>query len=360
MPDDVEPPERSVVDDVVRIQEAESLSNRQVARILDCSPAVWSQIRAGKYAGDTAKHLDRARRWLEERAARKEAVVLPYADTSIGRAIVAVCDRAWKLPCIGRVITESGAGKSAALSEFARRRGGKVLLLHSGDIITDKRALLADLARRLGVVRRARDTAYDRALAVRDHIARAYQGGKGARLLVLVDEATVLASSALNLLRGFHDDPDCRIGVVLADTARLDVYIRSPYGIVGGNEQLRSRCGAAYTHRKDEEKDEWISMDDVRAVAGIILAGMKADPNRLDDEAWKYLHRLAQKDGRLRNVFYRLAAVRDVAKSVGAKPTYSARELDFAATLVGDRCELEHREPPFSIRAPKGAAARVA
>jgi len=344
-------PDPSVVEAVVRVQEAEGLSNRQVARILDCSPAVWSQIRAGKYAGDVAKHLDRARRWLEERAARKEAVALPYAETSIGRAIMAVADRSWKLPCIGRVVTESGAGKSAALAEYARRRGGKVLLLHSGDIVTDKRGLLADLSRRLGVVRRARDTAYDRALAVRDHVARAYQGGKGARLLVLVDEATVLAPSALNLLRGLHDDPACRIGVVLADTARLDVLMRSPHGIVGGNEQLRSRCGAAYAHSKDEE----ISMADVRAVAGVVLADLGADPKRLEAEAWKCLHRLAQKDGRLRNVVYRLTAVRDVAESVGAKAAYSTRELDYAATLVGERCEMDHPAPPFNLRASKGA-----
>ena len=61
MPQVAKAPESSV-EDVVRVQEAEGLSNRQVARILDCSPAVWSQIRAGKYAGDVAKHLDRARR----------------------------------------------------------------------------------------------------------------------------------------------------------------------------------------------------------------------------------------------------------------------------------------------------------
>lgn len=344
-----------LVREVVAVQEAEGLSNRQVARILDCSPAVWSQIRAAKYAGDAAKYLARAAQWLRERRERRSGAESPYVETSIGRAIMAVCARAWQLPCIGRVVTESGAGKTAALAEFARRRGNQALYLAVGELVADKRGLLADLAERLAVGLPRRPTFLDRAAAVRRRFADSYAAGKGTPFLVLVDEATVLAPSAINLLRNFHDDPACRLGVVLADTARLDAYLQSPSGIAGGNEQLRSRCGAAYGHSKGEE----ISLADVKAVAGAVLAGMGFDPKRLDAEAWKYLARLAQRDGRLRNIVYRLSAVRDVAEAAGASPTYSARELDFAATLVGERCEMDHREPPFAVRA-KGAAARVA
>jgi len=338
------------VRDVVAVQEAEGLSNRQVARILDCSPAVWSQIRSGKYAGDAAKYLARAAQWLRERRDRRAGAESAYVETSIGRAIMAVCARAWQLPCIGRVVTESGAGKTAALAEFARRRGNQALYLAVGELVADKRGLLADLAARLSVGLPRRPTAYDRAAAVRRRFADSYAEGKGTPFLVLVDEATVLAPSAINLLRNFHDDPLCRCGVVLADTARLDAYLRSPAGIAGGNEQLRSRCGAVYAHGKGEE----IPLADVKAVAGSVLAQMDFPPSRMEHEAWKYLHRLAQKDGRLRNIVYRLTAVRDVAESVGAKPAYSARELDFAATLVGERCELDHPAPPFRM-APRGA-----
>jgi len=358
MAQEAKSPEAETVAEVLSVQAAEGLSNRQVARILDCSPAVWSQIRAGKYAGDAAKYLARAAQWLRERRERRGGAESDYVETSIGRAIMAVCARAWQLPCIGRIVTESGAGKTAALAEFARRRGNKALYLAVGELVADKRGLLADLAERLAVGLPRRPTAYDRASAVRRRFADSYAGGKGTPFLVLVDEATVLAPSAINLLRNFHDDPACRVGVVLADTARLDAYLRSPSGIAGGNEQLRSRCGAAYAHTKGEE----IALSDVKAVAGSVLAGIGFDPKRLGAEDWKFLHRLAQKDGRLRNVVYRLTAVRDVAEAAGARPSYSARELDFAATLVGERCELDHREPPFVIlhRAGRSGAGRAA
>ncbi len=56
----------------------------------------------------------------------------------------------------------------------------------------------------------------------------------------------------------------------------------------------------------------------------------------------------------------RLTAVRDVAKAAGARPTFSERELDFAATLVGEPPEMDHPSPPFRMRvagAPRTAVA---
>ena len=119
-------------------------------------------------------------------------------------------------------------------------------------------------------------------------------------------------------------------------------------------EQLRSRAGAQYLMGIDDE----IPLADVRAVADSVLAGL-GHTGRLRRESYTYLHRLAQMDGKLRNVVHRLWAVHDVAAGVGAQPAYSVAELDFVATLVGHQCEMEHPEPPFQRQRTSGTTTRA-
>jgi len=343
---------RRIVAEVVRRQEAEGITNGEMGLALGYrGGAVWSQVRNEKYAGDVDRCIARAAQWLRDRSHRADAPAVTYVETSIGRQIMAVCSRAWALPTIGLVVTPSGAGKTAALAEFARRRGERALWLQVGEDLTTRKALLEELCLRLGVALSPSASSDDRARGLKKHFANSYLGGKGSPFCLLLDEATRIRASAANLLRGFHDDPACRVALVFAGTEELDALMHNRAWIPGGTAQLRSRVAAAYQMRLTRE----ISMADVQAVGRSILKSMGIRRD-LAAAAWKYLRKIAQADGRLRNVAKRLYAVRDTAESAGARPAFSARELDFVATLVNQPCEFVHRESPF----PKGPASSSA
>lgn len=332
---------QKVVADLEAIQVAENLANATVAKILRCSRATWSQIRSGKYAGNVDGYLRRALQWMADRLARAEAPTGDYVATSIARRVMKICQRAWSMPTIGVIVTPSGAGKTAALMEFARRRGDRALYLAAGECICTRQGLIGELAERLHVPITTRSTTATLYRAVRDRLADYYAGGKADPFVLLIDEATTLRPDAKNCLRNLHDDPACRTAVVLADTGRLTVELNNRSGRAM-YEQLRSRSGAQFLMGVDEE----IPLADVKAIAGGVLEALGHE-RKLHRESYAFLHRLAQADGKLRNIVYRLHTVHDVAADVGAAATYSVAELDYVADLVGAKSEMDHAAPPF-------------
>ena len=342
---------RQIVRRAEEIQAAEGLSNAAVGRILGCSSSVWSQLRHAKYSGDAEEYLRRARSWLDGRLLRNDTPETAYVETSIGRAIHAVCTRAWRCPTIGLVLTRSGMGKTAALLEYARKGGHRCVYLQAGQMLASRGALLVELAERLDVSTTGLSVA-SLYRAVRKRLAGLYAGGAADSPLILIDEATTLHPATLNMLRNLHDDPACRPGIVLADTWRMDRTLRSRRqdALLGGFEQLTSRGGAQYRLAAGRK----VAARDVAAVAGSIVTSLGRE-RPLPAPAVQYLATLAQADGGLRNVQHRLQAAHDVAQAAGAKPRYSVRELDFVAPLVGGTCRLDHAEPPFPQRTRRSA-----
>lgn len=334
---------REIIDALVRIARADRLSNRFLARsVLQGSAPTWTLIRQGKYAGNTDKYLRRAQRWLADRVSRAQAPAASYVQTSIGEAVQKVCHRAWEMPCMARIVTPSGAGKTAALLEYVRRNPDRRHYLQAGQALSSPRGLLAELADKLGADYAMSQTTPEQYRRIRKRLAELYAGGTGDPVIVVVDEATTLTPPALNILRNLHDDPACRLAVVLADTWRLDAELRRPAGMAGGYEQLRSRFGATLAMSAQEE----ISRADVAAVAGGVLAAVGFD-GRLHADAARYLHRLAQGDGKLRNVVHRIQAVHAVAEDLQIEPEYSVAQLDYVADLVGAEREMRHTVCPF-------------
>jgi len=342
---------KRIVTEVAELQAAESLPNTQVARIIGCSPSVWSQVRAGKYKGDTEEYLRRARQWLGRRQLRHEEPETTFVQTSIARYILTVCRRATDMPTIGMVMTRSGAGKTAALLEFRKREGGNCIYISAGQCMSSRSALLAEIATKLDLSLLPTTAAALAYREVRSRLADMYAGGSGAQATILIDEATTLRPDAINTLRNLHDDPACRPGIVLADTWRMDGELRSRRRDVmaGGYEQLTSRAGAQYRMATDAQ----IRQADVTLVADAILKGL-GHTRRLAVSSYKYLCKIAQRPGALRNVQHRLQAVHDVAAHTGAgdKATYSVTELDFVASMLGSECELPHSASPFAQAAP--------
>lgn len=344
----------AIVREAGRLQKRHKVSNARLAAILDCSAAVWSQVRGGKYAGDTDAYLARALRWVRDRADWSGPAEPAFAETSIARRILAVCERAWRLPAIGLVVTPAGCGKTIALAEYARRHPGRAMHVSLGPCSNTARGILEEIAERLGVAWAKRDTTGDLARGVRRRLAVRYAGGVGGPLVLLLDETTEVSPAVIRTLRAFHDDPTCRLGLVLAGTEELDSQLARRNWVPGGTAQLRRRVRAAYRLGSPPK----IARADVRAVTGALLEGMGLGGAEPPAEAWKYLEALARCPGAFGNLEARLLAVRDAAAGAGTRPTFSEAEIDYIGPDVGQSRRYRYRECPFGL-APKDQAAAV-
>ena len=340
-----------ILHEVRNRQGEENITDREMGILLGCSGGTWSQVASGKYPGKIDKYVARAEQWLRDRSGRPVTTDSPYVETALGLQMMGVCTRAWQLGRIGLVIARAGVGKTRALEEFSRRRGRSAVLLRVGELINTKRGLLAELARRLGLGVSMSATSDELGQAVKKHFADAYQGGKGSPYCVLVDEATRIKGAPMNLLRDFCDDPACRVAIVLAGTWELDALIHKTSWIPGGTDQVRSRLAAVYKMRPSDP----VPAADAEAVARAILetCGHKT---ALSKGALTLLQKLAQGDGGLRAVENRILAVRDAAEAVGSKPTWSADELDFVASMLGHQSERPHTAIPFGQAAERKTA----
>ena len=336
------------------IQAADKLSDNDLAKILGISRGMYSQVKALKYTGDVQAAYRRIAHWLQDRTMKAEAPVGDYVDTRVGRYISAVCRRAWQMPTIGLIITRSGAGKTASLTNFVRRAGDRAVYLSAGEAASTKTGMLRELADALGVHVAHSATSLMVYRDVRQKLADRYAGGKARPVLLIIDEATTLQPAALNMLRNLHDDGRCRLAIVLADTWRLHAELRNTRRLPGGYEQLRSRSGAQYIMQSDQE----VSAADVKAVADSILKSLGHN-RELSKASYKYLTALAERDGCLRNVVHRIHAVHDLAEASGAAPTYRVAELDIVAPLVGHACQIPDADNPFENAANAERGRRV-
>jgi len=342
---------KRLIDRLVQAQREEGLTVGAVARALRYSPAVWSQVRDGKYKGDVDKFLRRGGDWLEHRSRRAMLSEAVYASTSIGEQVVAVCRTAAAMPTIGRIITPSGCGKTAALAAFAREAGERCLHLQIGQAFHTLRGVLTEIARRLKIAGAASRTTPDLYALVRDHVARFYAGGANDPFVLLADETTTLRGNALDMLRNLHDDPAARIGLVLADTDLLDERFKGRDAYRHGAEQTLGRCAAVYRFARDRK----IPIDDVRAVGTSILRTLGFD-GTLDRAAWSYLADVANRPGRFHNVKGILMRCREIVEAAGREAAYTAPELDFVARLVDLEPRWEHPVPPWELGAETPAA----
>lgn len=325
------------------VQRAEAISDYCLAGALGCSRPTLSLVKAGRYTGDTDRYVRKIQQWLIARAERAAPRGAAWADTTIGRRMRAVCDRARSVPCMGRIVAPAGTGKTVTLREYVRTGGDNCLLIQAGVALRTPKGVLGEIAARLsirvaGVWELAR--LYRE---VREEIARRYAAGKGDIVLLLVDESVTLSGDAIECLRNLHDDPQCRAAVVLADTWRIEAA--PARSVPAGQEQLRSRFGATYALRPQEQ----IDLADVGKVVRSILDAV-GHQEQVRPDALKLLARLAQQPGRLRNVEQRIYAVRDVADACGIAAQYSYGQLDWVADMVG--AEREHRDAASPFAAP--------
>lgn len=326
-------------------QAANNLSDAKMAAIVGVSRGLYSRLKRGAYTGDADKYLRIVRMWLDGRAEKIDTPDADYVPTSIGERILMICDIAVEQPCVGIIKTPSGVGKTSALREMARRLGpARCAYLAAGEALAFRRELLFEIASAAGVT--TGGTAISLYRKIRARMAGYYSGGKGESYLLIIDEATTLRPSAINLLRNLHDEPAARVAVVLADTInRMDsfLYASRREGIAGGNEQLRSRSKAQFIWPVGSV----IQKADVKLITDVTLKSLGFQ-GRLPVRSYQYLAQIAAGPGAFRNVTARLNNVHYIATKQDYVADYSVAQLDFAGQLSGEQCRMDHEEPPFA------------
>jgi len=326
------------------VQAVDKISDAKMSRALGVSQATFSQVMNGKYVGDTQKYLKEMREWLQNRRDTIRLPDKPFVSTSVARRIIATCEMAADLPCIGMIQTPSGWGKSAALVKVQRSMGRSgAVYISAGETCRLKKDLLLELARCLGVTVENAKLTQEIYNGIRRHLAGRADANRGRSYLIIIDEATTLKPDTINMLRNLHDDETCHPAIILADTvARMDSAFRGRHAILGGNEQILSRAKAKYLITGADE----MPREDVEAVAKSRLASLGVKV-QLTKNAVAYLHGLAARPGALRNVTSRLETVYYYAARRNVQPDYTVAQMDYIGGIAGEEFQMEHTMNPF-------------
>lgn len=186
--------------------------------------------RDGHYRGSVENVAAKIRDYLHTKMQRKQALVIPYVETTIARAVQEIVAFAQLEGTIGVVYGPAGIGKTVALEDYCQRHNYAYLVTASTAVRTPAalaREMLYAVAEARGADTMSRN--------VRHLTERLY----GTASAVVIDEAQHLRLEALELARAVHDATAC--GLVFCGTAVLyDNLTRNRDAVL---EQLFSRVG---------------------------------------------------------------------------------------------------------------------
>lgn len=150
-----------------------------------------------------------------------------FAETSIYKLAITVCNRARTYRNFGVLSGYVGTGKTTALKRYASANTGVILIEADPDMTASN--LLDDILEEAGITNPGQNiNAKFRA------ILKAF---KGTDKLIIIDEAEKTQSRALEYLRRLRDKAG--IGIVLSGTERLHATIAREHGVF---DQIRSRA----------------------------------------------------------------------------------------------------------------------
>lgn len=285
------------------LMETHGFSQVQVAAQLGKSSAVVNQYLQGKYKGDI-EAVERAIEQLSERlkTKRQNDLKQEFVETDTAVKVLNLCAMAHSLGDIYLLIGEAGLGKTVALKHYTGKHEG-VLMLEVDPTYSPK-VLLQALCEALNVGQNSRSNhaLFDAAVAKLD----------GSGRLIIVDEAELLNTRALEVLRRLHDKSG--VGIVLAGMPRLRANLR---GTRGEFKQLYSRIGLHLDMRhKLPDAD----------ILQLIEAGIGHNPH-----AEKLL---AVSQGNARRLFKLLRGLKSWASRKADKAITAQMIDEFAAMLI--------------------------
>ena len=219
--------DRTSVAEILAWLEASSQTQSYLARLARLSTTTISQLLAGKYPTDPAKHLAAILAAIRTVSDRASVSSVPYVETALYRMLEMTADRARKYGNFGVLTGYVGVGKTAAIKHYQASHEHTVLIEANPNMTAG--VLLRDLLA---------------ALAAPEHrsldgkFANVVEAVRGTTKLIVIDEAETLLPQCLHYLRRIRDKAG--IGVVLVGTEKLLSLLRVEHGQF---DQIRSRVG---------------------------------------------------------------------------------------------------------------------
>ena len=215
----------------------DGLSQAAAAAEMGVGASALNQWLGGRYRGDNAGVAAAAREWLDARERRASIrLQLPeipaWVETPASKRILGALAYAHATGDMCCVIGPPGAGKTVAAERFASRLR-TAWLVTASPVSRSVSACLRRVAGALGAEASSDLGALEAACA---------EKLRGARGILVVDEANCLATGAVEMLRSLHDAAGC--GLALVGTSML--WSRLSGGGKGHPEQfaqLQSRVG---------------------------------------------------------------------------------------------------------------------
>lgn len=211
--------------------ESNRVQQKQVAQMLGVSIATVSLYLRGEYNGDVSE-IDRK---VEELLERQKAKVVEakynaeFVPTLSAKRGMEVMKFAHVEGEINVIFGAAGLGKTQMLKEYARKNASAVLI--EVDPSYSPKILLRKIAESVGATSRGINN---------ELLDGIIQKLKGSERLLLIDEAELLSTRALEFIRRIHDLTG--VGVVLAGMPRLLVNLKGKNNELA---QLYSRVGFA-------------------------------------------------------------------------------------------------------------------
>ena len=243
------------------------VSQSAAARDIGRGKSTISQFLSGSYTGDTEGVARDVLSFLEreyERHARPSIQGRTVVETKAYSRIQSVARMAHQERDIAVVIGDAGVGKTLALEAYEAEHNASTLRLEVGPEYTTK-GLCQALHRATGGG--GRGTIYSLMQDIYDKL-------RGTDKLVIIDQAEILPTRALELCRRLHDV--CNVAVLLAGMPRLLANLQ---GSRGELLQLYSRVGfkARVNQATDEDLRKLVEAlvprtTDVEAVAQAVAA----------------------------------------------------------------------------------------
>lgn len=207
------------------------IQQKKIAQMLGVSIATVSLYLRGEYNGDVSE-IDRK---VDELLERQKAKVVEakynagFVPTLSARRGMEVMKFAHAEGEINVIFGAAGLGKTQMLKEYARQNASAVLI--EVDPSYSPKILLRKIAESIGATSRGINN---------ELLDGIIQKLKGSERLLLIDEAELLSTRALEFIRRIHDLTG--VGVVLAGMPRLLVNLKGKNNELA---QLYSRVGFA-------------------------------------------------------------------------------------------------------------------
>ena len=264
--------------DVRLIMTEEGLTQKDVARETGVAYGTLTPWMTDKYAGNSAAIGQQVSVWLESRKERKRTLaVLPTAPAFVelptSSSIMETLAFAQAAPDFSVIVGGAGIGKTTSILEY-QRRSPNVFVVTAEPCVNSPNNMLLAIAEEMGILERASNK-----------LSRAIVGKlRGAKALLVLDEAQHLSSAALDQLRTLHDKAGCGIAV----SGNESVFARLQGGVGQGAQfaQMHSRVGKRVVQPKARARD-----------VCLIIAAWGVDPT--SPEAG-LLKQIAAKPGALR------------------------------------------------------------